>query len=175
MATTPSIANIIDIMKISKYLASKAIALGQESDSLLPTKLYVEGKSIEWMYDNDSTDDNLQKNAWYGYGLCGLYGLEAQAILGTSGGIVSLTGSGANVSPFPINVTITAGQAGVSTLQNSAWIGLEGVNQVVINQNVLQSNDFSFNSATGTFDFSAYGYVLQTGDEITSYGFMPTT
>lgn len=170
-----TIPQIILIAKVCQYLADMAIRIGKETDKLLAIKLYVERKSVEWAYDQDSTDTTLTKTSNYLFALCGGYAFEAIGIIGANtGGIVPSPSGGSTLTPYPINITISAGQSGVSTLQDSDWIGLQDLNTIFINQNVLQSGyQFTFNSITGTIDVSLYGYVFQTGDVITGIGFIP--
>ena len=112
-----TIPQIILIAKVSQYLADNAIRIGKETDKMLAIKLYVERTTVEWKYDQDPTDTNLTKTSNYLLALCGAYAFEASGIVdANSGGIVPSPSGGGSVYPFPINVTISAGQSGVSTL-----------------------------------------------------------
>lgn len=138
--------------------------------------LLVQNAALSWGVENSL--DGLQGVANNVYVLCGATLQESKEVLSSgSGGIVvppSIGGGG--LTPFPINVTISSGQSGVSTLQDSDWIGLEDIVQITINQSVYQlGTGFTFNSVSGTFDLSLSGYILQEGDKFTSLGFMPTS
>jgi hypothetical protein len=164
---------IINIAKSCISLVVRDIEKGIEKDLLLPRKLYVCYKATLDAIALDSTDI---KSPNYLYSLCGGYAFEAENKMGAGGIVVNPSTGGTNsgLTPFPINVTISSGEAGVSILQSSAWIGLQDVNSVVINQSILQKDvQFTFNSVTGVFNFSLYGYILQTNDQVSSFGFMP--
>ena len=168
-----SAANDIKIGKVSQVLAIRDIEKGIEKDLSLPRKLYTTRKGVEWALAN--SDSSLTKKQGYMIAMCGKYTAEARGILalGATGQNVSaIYGSGSVLMPYPINLTITAGQSGVYTLSNLAWIGLQSVNTVVINNASFQSGvGFTFNSATGQFDFTIGSYLLQTGDVLTTLGF----
>lgn len=170
-----TVATTIDIAKICIYLVNKAIALGQEKDTQLANKIYVIMKAVQDYNDGDPTNAYLTQTSNYLYAFCGGYAFQAEGILGTTGGVVVPPSSGGGaLTPFPITHIVTLAESGVSTLQDSDWIGLQDINQVIINQSILQyGTQFTFNTITGTFDFSLYNYTLQTGDVVSSFGFMP--
>jgi hypothetical protein len=167
-------ANIISIAKICVSLTLKAVVQGVEDDYLLPRKIYCTYQSVSDLYNDSPSDASMTKIANYLYAICGGYGFAAQAILGTGGGgIIVNPSTSSSYTPVPISVTISAGQSGVKTIQSNSWIGLQYVNYVVINQNYFQiGSQFTFNSVTGTFDFSLYNYTLQTNDVMTSFGYL---
>ena len=170
-----SIANDIKIAKVAQVLAIRDIEKGKERDFDLPRKLYTTRKGVDWLNTNIPSDTSLSGKQSYMVGMYGKYSSEARGILalGASGQNVSAVfGSGSVLMPYPINVTISTSG---STLTNSAWVGLQDINTAVINNVPYQSGTgFTFNSATGTFDFSLSGYVLQIGDTLTALGFKPT-
>ena len=98
MATLKTPAQIIDIAKLSQFYAANFIGNGSlfspELDPRWARILYVERKSLEWMYDLDPTNSTLQKVANYVYRLCGRAGLKAAAVLGGGAG-----GSGTIITP----------------------------------------------------------------------------
>lgn len=177
----PSTATTISLAEICQYLYTvsdykQSVFFNGTIDPRRNMQLYMERKALE--YGNDQSLEGLTGATNYVYTLLGAQLQRANEILsaGSGGIVVPPSSGGGGLTPFPINVTISAGQAGVSTLQDSDWIGLQDINQVVINQSVYQSGyQFTFSSITGTFDFSLSGYILQEGDVVTSLGFMPTS
>jgi len=168
-----SVTTNIDIAKVSIVLVNKAIELGQEKDTQLARKIHVVMSSIEAVNDSTPADTSLPFQSNFLYALCGGYAFKAESYLGTSGGIVIASSNGwSNYTPYPINVVVGLSQSGVQTITNTNWIGLQDINQVVIGQNVFQvGSQFTFNSVSGTFNFSLANYTLQTGDVMTSLGF----
>ena len=168
-----SIANDINIAKVCQVLATRDIERGKEKDRMYPRKLYIARKAVEWLNTNNSADTTLKGKWGYMVAMCGKYVSEAKGILslGATGVNVSAVyGNGSVLMPYPINITISSG--GVYTVTNLAWVGLTQVNTVVINGVNYQSGvGFSFNSATGTFDFTLGSYLLQVGDVMTALGF----
>ena len=117
----PTIPEIIDIAKLSQALANldngRSGLFGQRPDPLLPMKLYMERKAVEWCYDLDNTDSSLTETSNYLYSLCGRYGLTAQAII--NGG----TGGGAVVRPnSPYLIPITSADFASATAYNDPRI-----------------------------------------------------
>ena len=164
---------IINIAKACIPLVIRDIEKGIEKDLLLPRKLYCSYNATQDAIALDPTDI---KSVNYLYSLCGGYAFEAENKMGAGGIIVNPSTGGTNsrLTPFPINVTISSGEAGSSILQSNSWKGLQDVNTVVINQSILQKDaQFQFNSVTGSFDFTLYGYILQVNDVVSSFGFMP--
>lgn len=133
--------------------------------------LLVENAALEWGIENDL--DGLQGVANDVYRLCGAKLQEAQEILSTgTGGIVVPPSSGGGVlTPYPINIEVQPSQAGGSTLSAlvpTDWVGLIGVVECTIDQNILQLNSqFSYNEITGVFDFSLYGLTITAGMKFT--------
>jgi len=170
-----SLVNDIAIAKVCQVLALRDIEKGKEKDKYFPRKLYMARKGVDWLASNGSTDATLKGKQGYMVAMCGKYIAEAKGILaiGSTGTTVSaIYGNGTILMPYPINLTVTSGQAGVSTISNSSWVGISGINTVVINGVNYQSGvGFTFNSGTGVFDFSLTPYTLQTGDVITALGF----
>jgi hypothetical protein len=139
--------------------------------------LYMERKGVE--YGIAQNLDDLQQNTNYLYSLLGGNLNQANNILTGGGGGInagSIQNSNGGLTPYPINLEISAGQAGVSTISNPSWVGLAYINSAVINSVVYQESvGFTFNSATGSFDFTLSGYVFQEGDDFNALGFLPVT
>lgn len=110
MPTPYSVAQIIDIAKVSQYLAAEDVqkqpALWGKLDKSLSRILYIERKSVEWKYLNNQTNDtDLINSAYYLYDLCGRFGLEAQRIIsngGTSGSTTTPMTPTGTTKPKPI-------------------------------------------------------------------------
>jgi hypothetical protein len=96
----PSVSDIIQIAKVSQYLAIRAIALGGHTDKLLPRKLYCVRKNVEWLHTINSGDSSLTKTANYLYALCPEFNLAAQAIInaGNGGSVAPVTGGSAGIN-----------------------------------------------------------------------------
>ena len=136
-------------------------------------QLYMERKALQYGINQSLSGLSGVNN--YVYTLLGSQLQNANEVLATgSGGVVvpPSGGSGSGLIPYPINVTVTLSQSGTSILQNSAWIGLQDINQLVVNQSVYQVGaGFTFSTITGSFDLSLSGYIFQTGDVVTALGF----
>jgi hypothetical protein len=170
-----SIANTLNIAKVCVSLTIQAIEQGLEKDLLLPLKIDISQQVVNDINTDDSSNADLTAMSNQLFAMCGGYAFEAQRVLNLGGGgIVATTPAGSGLTPFPISHVVTVGESGSMTISSTAWVGLEDINQVVINQSVFQVGyQFTFNPLSGVFDFSLTGYTLQTGDIITSFGFMP--
>ena len=120
MATEPTIPTIIQIAKISQYLAANDSAqssalVGSYLDTRLPRMLYMERKAVELRYDLDPTDSTLTDTANYLWALCGKYQLQAQAILANQQELPPIVNG-------PSSVSITVGQNAVFTVSVSSTI-----------------------------------------------------
>lgn len=104
----PTITAIIQIAKISQYLATNRILKGglyAAGISLwLPRLLYCVRKNVEWAYGNDADYEDIQYTANYLFALCAPFNAEAQYILnnGTGGTIVSPINPGLGTYLIPI-------------------------------------------------------------------------
>lgn len=125
-----SVPQILQIAKISQYLAVADIAKGTifspvvKAAPFTPQIIYMERKALEYQYNNNPSDSNLIKIGNYVYALCGKYAVQAQNIDG-NGGIV------ANIDPLPqlpmpLDFTVsttTIIPEGASTLTITGFIG----------------------------------------------------
>lgn len=98
----------INIAKVSQYLAGNTISksglFGGGKDLKLQRKLYCIRKSIEDVYNLDTSEENLFRTSTYLLGLCAPYSLEAVRIVtGGSGGSVSPVVPDNPIYPFIIN------------------------------------------------------------------------
>lgn len=173
-----SASDNIEIAKVCIPLVVRDIVLQKEKDTLLPRKLYCSYKVVSDVYNASYFGLDTLNN--YLFSLCGGYAFEAQSLIGSTSGIVITPNSygGALVQPYTITHAVTLDESGSQTLTDALWVGVQDVNQAVINQSVYQyGTDFLFNSLTGTFDFSVGDYTLQEGDVISALGFksVPST
>lgn len=97
-----TIAQKIQWAKTSQYLAQYAVHKGEETDSLLPSKIYAVRKSVEWMYGQDPTESSLETTIAYLLDLCGIYLMRAMGISGSGGGAAGAISSSG--TPFLIEV-----------------------------------------------------------------------
>lgn len=101
--TVYPIATIINIAKISQFLASDDVSKtylfkgGKPPVERLPRLIYIVRKSVEWLNDIDSSSSVLPGIANYLLWLCGKYINQALTILGLggSGAIINPSGGGA--------------------------------------------------------------------------------
>lgn len=90
----PTVLEIINIAKVSQYLAANDIhkkQFGKDTlDSRLDIKLYMVRKAVQWKYGKDpSNTTDLIQTSNYLYALCGPYAPEAALIIsGGTGGTV---------------------------------------------------------------------------------------
>ena len=170
-----SVSNNINIAKVCVSLTLQAIANGTEKDLRLARKIDISQKVVNDINTDDSTNADLPLISNQLFAMCGGYAFEAERVLGLGGGgIVATTAGNTGLTPFPISYTVTLAENGQSYLQNSAWVGLQDINMVVIGQNVFQyGSQFTFNPVNGTFNFAIYPYYVQTGDVMTGVGYMP--
>lgn len=175
-STTSSLAKICQYLVGNNSEVQKTIFNGSNNNNTAMI-LYMERKGIEYGIAQNLAD--LQQNTNYLYSLLGGNLNVANNILTNGGGGINsgaVQNSNGGLTPYPINLEISAGQAGVSTISSPSWVGLAYVNSAVINGAVYQAGiGFVFNTSTGLFDFSPSGYVLQEGDDLSSFGFLPIT
>lgn len=180
MAISSVVTN--SLAKICQYLVAnesekQSVFFNGSNNNNTPMILYMERKGVEYGIAQNLPD--LQQNTNYLYSLLGGNINNANDILTNGGGGInanSIQNSNGSLTPYPINLEITAGEAGVSTISNPSWVGLAYVNSAVINSSVYQAGiGFTFNTATGVFDFSLSGYVFQEGDDFSTLGFLPIT
>lgn len=163
---------IIDIANLCVPIVIQAIEKGVEQDTTLPRKILMCAQSVQDYYTDDPTNEFLPLTSNYLWAICGGYAFQAQDLYGGSGGIVVPPSSGGgSLTPYPINIEVQPSQAGGSTLSAlipTDWVGLIGVVECTIDQNILQLNSqFSYNEITGVFDFSLYGLTVTAGMKFT--------
>lgn len=157
-----TVQQIINIAKISQYLAandiSKGSLFGKRKIPITPQVLYMERKAVEWMYGIDSTDDSLTMTANYLYSLCRGYNLQASSISGTGGSVSPVTPAQA---PAPYQFLVAASgniiNNGESSVTISSFIGFNllfargGIPQSTVS---TESSYYSWNKTTGLFTVS---------------------
>lgn len=156
-----TVAQIIDIAKISQYLAqvdmNKGNLFSPRVAPLTPQILYLERKAVEWMYNIDPSNTSLFQTSQYLYSLCRGYNLQAQQISGTAGSI-SPVQPAQIPNPYDFEVTGSSFIAdGQSTVTINAFIGFNvlfvrnGIPQSTINTG---ASYYSWVKATGVFTIS---------------------
>lgn len=156
-----TVAQIIDIAKISQYLAQVDVNKGNlfspRVAPLTPQILYLERKAVEWMYNLDPANTSLFQTSQYLYSLCRGYNLQAQQISGTAGAI-SPVNPAQIPNPYDFEVTASSLIAnGQSSVTLSAFIGFNvlfvrnGIPQSTINTG---GTYYSWVKATGLFTIS---------------------
>jgi hypothetical protein len=172
----PTNTNTINIAKVCIYLTQRAIALGEEKDTLLPGKIFSVMNAVKAYNDGDPNNGYLTQMANYLYSICGGYAFQAQNILNLGGGgIVATSPNGNGLTPYPIALVLASGNISGTTIKainQSDWYGLSGFSFCFINQGELTMGvQFTYNSATGIFDFGLYPYTPQVGDVFSCQAF----
>ncbi len=156
-----TVAQIIDIAKISQYLAQNDVLKGNLFSPPVarttPQILYLERKAVEWMYNIDPANTSLVQTSQYLYSLCRGYNLQAQQISGTAG-TISPVNPAQIPNPYDFEVTASSLIAdGQSTVTLNAFIGFNvlfvrnGIPQSTINTG---GSYYSWVKATGVFTIS---------------------
>jgi len=105
----PTIPEIIDIAKISQFLAVVDIAngglYGGGTDLRLPRKLYEVRKNIERLYNLDPTNSTLTATSNFLYALCGKYKFVAQGRIIPGGSISPISPVTTDVFPFIVKAS----------------------------------------------------------------------
>ena len=169
-----TVAQILDIARLSQALATLDIAKGQAFGKRVvpetPQILYTERKAVEWMYNIDPANTSLTLTSNYLYSLCRGYNLQAQNISGTAGVITPVDPS---QIPNPYDFVVT-GSSLIPTGGNSvilpAFIGFNvllvrnGLPQSMLN--VSGNSYFSWNKSLGLLTLSPAVY---DGEQIQIY------
>ena len=157
-----TVAQIIDIAKISQYLATIDVEKGSlYSPRVVPETpqiLYNERMGVEWMYNHDPANTSLVETSNYLYSLCRGYNLQAQQISGTGG---TITPVNPTEIPDPYDFEVTGSSiipAGATNATLSAFIGFNllfvrnGIPQSTLN--IGGNSYFSWNKALGIITIS---------------------
>ena len=159
-----TVPQILDIAKISEYLArvdeAKGNLFGKRVAPNTAMILYTERKAIQYIYDLDSSDDNLTLTANYLYSLCRGYNLRAANIMnGGSGGSVSPVNP--STAPSPYQFIVDASTTFIINGQSSKTItDFIGFNLLFSRNGIPQSNItteasyYTWDKATGVFTIS---------------------
>lgn len=158
-----TIQQIIDIAKISEYLASKDVSLGALFGRRItpdtPKVLYMERKAIEFLYALDPTNSTLTLTANYLYSLCRGYNLKAMSITGGGGNVAPVNPS---TQPLPLQFIVAASGTtfidGQSSKVLSTFIGYNllfsrnGIPQSTVN---TEPSYYSWDRNTGLLSISS--------------------
>lgn len=162
-----TVAQIINVAKISQYLAANDIAkgslFGKRKIPITPQVLYMERKAVEWLYNLDSTDSSLTLTANYLLSLCRGYNLQAANISG-SGGTVSPISPATPPTPYQFLVTSSGNliNTGDSSVTITAFIGFNllfsrnGIPQSTIS---TENSYYSWDRSSGLFTISPSAIV----------------
>ena len=152
-----TVANIIDIAKISQFLATLDIEKGSLfSPRVIPETpqiLYNERAAVEWMYQHDPANTSLTETSNYLYSLCRGYNLQAQQISGTGG---TITPVNPTEIPDPYNFEVSPTSIIPSGATNATLSAFIGFNVLFVRNGIPQSSlnlngdsYFSWNKALG--------------------------
>ena len=156
-----TVAQIIDVAKISQYLAQNDVLKGNLFSPPMarttPQILYLERKAVEWMYNIDPANTSLVQTSQYLYSLCRGYNLQAQQISGTAGTISPVNPA---QIPNPYDFIVT-GSSLIANGQSTVTIpAFAGFNVLFVRNGIPQStidtgaSYFSWVKATGVFTVS---------------------
>lgn len=150
----PTVAEIINIAKISQYLASNDVAngslFGAPLNPQLPLQLYIERKAVEYRYDYEdiaggsTPSASLILTSNYLLSLCDKYALYALTLI-NNGGVLPGTGTVTGLWSYPIQGEYTATTDGETHLILSLPSGAH-VFQVEKGNTPLAVADFEYNS-----------------------------
>lgn len=164
-----TVAQIINIAKISQYLSAQDAAKGSLfGQRLIPDTskiLYMERKAVEWLYDLDSTDDTLTLTSNYLYSLCRGYNLKASRISGGggSGGTISPISPATAPTPLQFIVdgssTIATGASSVTLTDFIGYNVLFARGGQPVSTIPTEPNYYSWNKTTGLFTISPAAIV----------------
>ena len=158
-----TVAQIINIAKISQYLSQIDIAKGKMFGRRIapstPIVLYNERKAVEWLYDLDPTDGSLVLTSNYLYSLCRGYNLKAQSVTGSGGNVP--TPVSPSTIPTPLQFIVAASGNSFNNGDTSATLTtFIGYNLLFARGGVPQStvstepSYYSWNRVTGLLSIS---------------------
>jgi hypothetical protein len=163
----PSIADVIEISKVSVSLVIKAIDLGQENDINLPKKISMESSILQWVYSNAYSGIDINAFSEYVYGMCGGYAYEAEGMIGTGGIVIDPAHSGVTM-PTPLgkfagtgNTQITF-SAAINKSLLSATRGAQGIGEIIFVGTPVD-DQVRWDNTTGTL-FVAADRAFTTGE-----------
>jgi hypothetical protein len=109
MAALYTIPEIIEIARVSGYLAQDDIAKGAlyspKPDPDLPILLYMVREAVDFQNGNDPAESTLRDTANYLFWLCGKYAARAQYIISSGGGGTVVVPGAAADGPIWIRIT----------------------------------------------------------------------
>ena len=164
-----SIAQIIQIAKISQYLAVVDIAKGTifspvvKAAPFTPQILYMERMALEYQYNIDPTNSSLRLIANYVYALCGKYAVKAKSMTGSGGIIAGIAASGE--LPDPYDFVVSGSSVIPSGSSTKIFTEFIGFNLQFDRNNIPQStvntgaSYYSWNKNTGEFICFPDAYV----------------
>lgn len=162
-----TVANILDIAKISMYIATidieKGKLLGKRVVPETPQILANEIFGIEYWYNLNPADPSLVETSNYLYSLCRGYNLQAQQIAGTGGTITPVNPS---QIPNPYDFEVSATSIipdGANSAVLSAFIGFNllfvrnGIPQSTLN--IGGNSYYSWNKTLGIITISPVAFA----------------
>lgn len=152
-----TVADILNIARISEYIATLDVAKGALDGRRVvpetPQVLYNERKAVEYWYNLSPNDSSLVETSNYLYSLCRGYNLQAQQIAGT-GGTISPVNPSQIPNPYIFEVSATSlVPTGATSATIPAFVGFNllfvrnGIPQSTLNLN--GDSYFSWNKNLG--------------------------
>lgn len=159
----PTVAEIVSIYPVAQYLATidinKRGLFGGGVDVNLPRKIYMIGKTVERIYNDDPSDTTLIPTADFLYALCGKFGMQAQSISGDAGAIAGVH-STTVTPPNPLDFVVSGSSiiaTGDASVNLSSFIGFNiefvrgGITQNTTN---IGGSYYTWVKSTGLFALS---------------------
>lgn len=135
-----TITQILDIAKISQYIATIDIESGKSYGKRIvpetPQILYNERKAVEYWYNLSPNDPSLIETSNYLYSLCRGYNLQAQQIAGTGGVITPVIPS---QIPNPLIFEVSPTTVVPSGATSAIITGFIGFNVLFVRNGIPQS------------------------------------
>ena len=135
-----TVSNILDIAKISQYIATIDIQngsiFGRRIVPETPQILYNERKAVEWLYNLNPNASSLVETSNYLYSLCRGYNLQAQQIAGTGGTISPVVPS---QIPNPYDFIVSATSIVPTGAVNATISAFIGFNLLFVRNGIPQS------------------------------------
>jgi hypothetical protein len=135
-----TITQILDIAKISQYIATIDIESGKFYGRRVvpetPQVLYNERKAVEYWYNLSPNDPSLIETSNYLYSLCRGYNLQAQQIAGTGGVITPVIPS---QIPNPLIFEVSPTTVVPSGATSATITGFIGFNVLFVRNGIPQS------------------------------------
>jgi hypothetical protein len=154
-----TIPNIISYAKLSQFLSRKDVyvraALGKGIDDRLPQLLYIERKSLEWVYNQNPNDANLPKAGNYVLSLCGKFLMQAlQAVGGGVSVNANVISTVSAKSAIEIPVRFVVGDSGALLIAGGKTLTISDTNILDNSVKVFVNNEKLYPNRNDRFSYT---------------------